>query len=192
MLAPISFILPPGQCLGLVGDNGSGKSTLLRLIAQIERPDDGDVLFDGRSVLGNRQFLRRCMGYVPQRAELVTDLTVRQQLVLWQRACDVSGSISEEILRLLGLDGLLSKPIRILSGGMTQRVSIAMALIAHPALLLMDEVTAGLDGDYASRLLDWIELYMDQGGSVIWCSHIKDEIDRICGAVLHLESGRLL
>ena len=64
-LCPVSFVLPPGQCLGLAGPNGSGKSTLLRLIAQIERPDGGDVLYEGRSVLGNRQFLRKMLGYFP-------------------------------------------------------------------------------------------------------------------------------
>ena len=91
VLSPVSFVVPPGQCLGLVGSNGSGKSTLLRLIAQIERPDSGDVLWQGRSVLGDRQFLRRQLGYVPQSAELAQDLTVRQQLVLWQAACGASG-----------------------------------------------------------------------------------------------------
>ena len=63
VLAPVSFALPPGQCLGLAGSNGSGKSTLLRLIAQIQRPDSGEILLDGRSVLGDRQFLRRRLGY---------------------------------------------------------------------------------------------------------------------------------
>ena len=65
VLSPVSFVLPPGQCLGLAGRNGSGKSTLLRLIAQIEKPDGGDVLWQGRSVLGDRRFLRRELGYVP-------------------------------------------------------------------------------------------------------------------------------
>ncbi|MCI8762868.1 MAG: ATP-binding cassette domain-containing protein, partial [Oscillospiraceae bacterium] len=70
VLAPVSFVLPPGRCLGLAGSNGSGKSTLLRLLAQVQRPDSGDVLYRGRSVLGDRQFLRRTLGYAPQSAEL--------------------------------------------------------------------------------------------------------------------------
>ena len=59
VLFPVSFLLPPGQCLGLAGSNGSGKSTLLELLGQVRRPDSGDILFDGRSVLGDRRFLRR-------------------------------------------------------------------------------------------------------------------------------------
>lgn len=193
VLAPASFVLPPGQCLGLAGSNGSGKSTLLRLLAQIQRPDSGDVRFQGRSVLGDRHFLRQELGYVPQSAELARELTVEQQLDLWRRACDLTGPTSPEVLELLGLEPLQKKPIRALSGGMAQRVSIALALLARPQVLLMDESTAGLDRDYVPRLLDWLEgVYLPGGGSVIWCSHHPAELERLCGAVLRLEDGKLV
>ena len=179
VLAPASFVLPPGQCLGLAGSNGSGKSTLLRLLAQIQRPDSGDVRFQGRSVLGDRHFLRQELGYVPQSAELARELTVEQQLDLWRRACDLTGPTPPEVLELLGLEPLQNKPIRSLSGGMAQRVSIALALLARPQVLLMDESTAGLDQDYVPRLLDWLEgVYLPGGGSVIWCSHHPAELER--------------
>lgn len=193
VLAPASFVLPPGQCLGLSGSNGSGKSTLLRLLAQIQRPDSGDVRFQGRSVLGDRHFLRQELGYVPQSAELARELTVGQQLDLWRRACDLTGPTPPEVLELLGLEPLQKKPIRALSGGMAQRVSIALALLARPQVLLMDESTAGLDRDYVPRLLDWLEgVYLPGGGSVIWCSHHPAELERLCGAVLRLEDGKLV
>lgn len=192
VLAPVSFFLPPGQCLGLAGSNGSGKSTLLRLIAQIEKSDGGDVLYEGRSVLGDRRFLRSMLGYVPQSAELARELTVRQQLVLWQAACETAGPLPGDILDLLGLEPLLKKPIRALSGGMAQRVSIALALLARPRVLLMDEATSGLDQGYVPQLLDWLERYVAGGGSLVWCSHHPDELDRLCGAVLRLEDGKLV
>ena len=191
-LLPISFFLPPGQCLGLAGHNGSGKSTLLRLIAQIERPDGGDVRYEGKSVLGDRRFLRGALGYVPQRPELARELTVKQQLELWQAACGLSGPLPEDIAALLGLESLLQKPIRSLSGGMAQRVNIALALLARPKVLLMDEATSGLDQGYVPKLLDWLEAYLAAGGSLIWCSHHQAELERLCGAVLTLEEGRLV
>lgn len=192
VLCPVNFVLPPGQCLGLAGHNGSGKSTLLRLIAQIERPDGGDVLYEGRSVLGNRQFLRGMLGYVPQSAELARELTVKQQLRLWQAACGLSGPLPGDVLDLLGLEPLLKAPIRTLSGGMAQRVSIALALLNRPRVLLMDEAASGLDGGYVPRLLDWLEgTYLPGGGSLIWCSHHPEELSRLCGAVLTLEEGRM-
>ena len=191
VLAPLSFVLPPGQCLGLAGSNGSGKSTLLRLIAQIERADGGDVLYQGRSILGDRLFLRSALGYVPQSAELARELTVRQQLVLWQAACGLSGPLPAGIMELMGLEPLLNQPIRALSGGMAQRVSIALGLLAQPRVLLMDEATSGLDQGYVPQLLDWLEAYVRSGGSLVWCSHRPEELDRLCGAVLRLENGVL-
>ena len=192
MLSPVSFALPPGQCLGLAGSNGSGKSTLLRLLAQVQRPDSGDVLYQGRSVLGDRQFLRRTLGYAPQNAERVPELTVKAQLTLGQRACGLTGPLPREVLELLGLEPLLGRPVRTLSGGMAQRVNIALALLSRPRILLMDESTAGLDRAYVPRLLDWLEAFLAAGGSLIWCSHHPEELKRLCGAVLRLEDGRLL
>lgn len=189
-LAPVSFVLPEGRCLGLAGSNGSGKSTLLRLMAQIERPDGGQLLHRGRNVLGDRRFCRREVGYVPQRAELVEELSVKGQLTLWQRACGLGGPLPGDVLELLGLEELLPRPVRALSGGMAQRVSIAMALLPRPGILLMDEATTGLDRAYVPRLLDWLEGFVAQGGSLIWCSHHQPELERLCGAVLRLEEGR--
>lgn len=190
VLFPVSFLLPPGQCLGLAGSNGSGKSTLLELLGQVRRPDSGDILFDGRSVLGDRRFLRRQLGYVPQGAALDRELTAGRQLILWQRACGIAGPLPDDILHLLGLEPLLRRPIRALSGGMAQRVSIAMALLPRPRVLLMDEATAGLDRAYVPRLLDWLEAFLAGGGSLVWCSHHQEELERLCGAVLRLEDGR--
>lgn len=185
-LSPVSFFLPAGQCLGITGENGSGKSTLLRLLAQIEPPDSGDVLFQGRSVLGDRKFLRSRLGYVPQSVDLMEDLTVRSQLKLWQSACGISDPLPSDIDELLGLTPMMSTPIRTLSGGMQRRVSIAMALLNCPDILIMDESTTGLDREYCLRLLDWLEAFLARGGRLIWCSHQKQELDRLCGSCIRL------
>lgn len=98
VLKPIRFCVPPGGCIGITGENGSGKSTLLRILAQVEEPDRGDIRYQGRSVLGDRVFLRRSLGYVPQNNELLEDLTVRSQLKLWQSACGLSGPLPEILI----------------------------------------------------------------------------------------------
>ena len=162
VLHPTSFVLAEGQCLGIAGNNGSGKSTLLRLLAQIQQPDSGDIRFCGESVLGNKQFLRHCLGYVPQSNELAFNLTVSQQLSLWQSACGLGAPLSEEIIDLLGLEPLLPRRIQDLSGGMQRRVSIAMALLSQPKILIMDEVTTGLDQSYCPKLLDWLEGFLQR------------------------------
>ena len=192
VLKPIRFCVPPGGCIGITGENGSGKSTLLRILAQVEEPDRGDIRYQGRSVLGDRVFLRRSLGYVPQNNELLEDLTVRSQLKLWQSACGLSGPLPEEVLDLLGIHPMLKTPIRHLSGGMKRRVSIAMALLSGPEILIMDEATTGLDREYTEKLLNWLENHLRTGGSILWCSHQQEELARLCGACIRLSNGQTI
>ena len=189
VLPPVSFCLPAGQCLGVVGENGSGKSTLLRLLAQIESPNSGDILFQGRSVLRDRRFLRARLGYVPQDNELAPGLTAAQQLKLWQSACGRGGPLPGDVVELLGLTELLPARTEDLSGGMQRRVSIAMALLSRPDILIMDEATTGLDRSYCPRLLDWLEGFLAGGGRIVWCSHRADELERLCGGCIRLGGG---
>lgn len=189
VLFPVSFCLDEGQSIGIVGPNGSGKSTLLRLLAQVERPDSGRMFFRGKDVLGDRQFLRRHLGYVPQADQLSPGLTVGQQLELWQAACGLRGPLPEEITARMGLEPLLRRRIQTLSGGMRQRVSIAMGLLAQPEILVMDEATTGLDLAYRQVLLDWMELFLHQGGMLVWCTHHTEELERLCDRCLCLEEG---
>ena len=192
VLEPVRFFLPEGQCIGVVGENGSGKSTLLRLLAQIEPPDSGDIRFRGRSVLGDRHFFRRCVGYVPQHNDLLQDLTVDQQLKIWQSACGLDHNLCRELDDLLGIGPMRKKRIRDLSGGMQRRVSIAMALMGDPRILIMDEATTGLDRDYRQALLCWLEDYLVGGGRMIWCTHDPEELDRLCGDRIRICQGRLV
>ena len=191
VLEPVRFVLPAGCCIGITGENGAGKSTLLRLLAQTEKPDRGDIRFGGKSILGDRAFLRQHVGYVPQQSELMEDLTVRAQLKLWQSACGYKGTLGGPVMELLGIQPMLRKRIGTLSGGMQKRVSIAMALMAQPDILVMDEATTGLDPDYRERLLAFLEGYLAQGGRMIWCSHIPEELSRLCGGCLRLQAGRI-
>ena len=191
VLEPVRFFLPGGQCLGITGDNGSGKSTLLRLLAQVEQPDAGQIRFRGRSVMGDRKFMRSCVGYVPQHSDLMEDLTVKQQLELWQSACGLKKPLSQELSDLLGIAPMLDKKIRTLSGGMKRRVSIAMALMGEPELLIMDEATAGLDREYRLGLLCWLEKFLARGGRLLWCSHDPEELDRLCGDRIRIRDGKL-
>ena len=186
VLKGVRLCLGPGQCLGIVGDNGSGKSTLLKILAQIIPADSGDIRYRNRSVLGDRKFLRKHLGYVPQGSDLLPELTARQQIRLWQSACDCKNPVPEEVSRALGLEELMDVQIGQMSGGMCRRVSIAMALSTDPEILIMDEATNGLDVAYRTALLDYLENWLSRGGRMIWCSHLPEELDRLCGARLNL------
>ena len=186
VLTPVSFCVPAGRCLGITGENGSGKSTLLRLVAQVEKPDGGDIRFDGRSILGDRRFLRKYVGYVPQNSDLMPDITAGEQLRLWRSACGSTGQIPEWLMELMDLQPLMNKRTQELSGGMQRRVSIAMALMNEPQILIMDEATTGLDQVYTARLLDYLEAFLAQGGRMLWCSHHPAELRRLCGSYIQI------
>ena len=190
VLEPVSFALQPGECLGIAGTNGSGKSTLLRLIAQVERPDGGRVLFRGRDVSGDRSFPRQHLGYVPQALELAPELTVREQLALWRAACGAKGPVGADIAELLGLESLLPRKIGTLSGGMQRRVSIAMALSTGQDVLILDEATAGLDESYRENLMTWTAEFLNRGGCAVWCTHLDDELQRVCTRCMTIREGR--
>lgn len=186
ILQDVSFILEKGSCLGIVGENGSGKSTLLKILAQITPPDSGDILYKNKSVRNDRRFLRKKLGYVPQHFDLIPELTAKQQIQLWQSACDCRNPIPVTVSQTLGLEELLNVKIREMSGGMQKRVSLAMAMSTSPEILIMDEATTGLDSAYRTALLNWLEEYLHWGGRIVWVSHYSEEIQRLCNKVITL------
>ncbi len=186
VLADLNFFLPEGQVLCLVGDNGSGKTTLFNIIAGITKPDGGDILYNGKSVLKDKRFLREKIGYVPQKDMLNPALKVKEQLSLWRSACGLSGEPDLELISRFGVDKMLSKYISSLSGGMMRRVSLVMALSSSPEILLLDESTSALDEGYREELFAYIKEHRTAGGSVILCTHIKEERIRLGGTEVYL------
>ena len=186
ILDSVSFALPAGHCLGVTGENGSGKSTLLSILAQVNTPDSGDILYRGRSILGDRAFLRQHLGYVPQSCDLLEDLTAMQQLQLWQSACGCREKLPGDVAEMLLFRELEKVKIGEMSGGMQRRVSIALALCTNPEILVMDEATTGLDSRFRENLLTYLEDYLKRGGRILWCSHLPEENRRLCGTVLPL------
>jgi ABC-type multidrug transport system ATPase subunit len=188
ILRGADLTLRPGMCVGLTGANGSGKTTFMRILAQELAPDSGEVLWDGKSVLGDRRFLRRHLGYVPQDDALSEFLTVDQQLRFWQSAV---GRTDMEIIELLDLPALGRQRIAVLSGGQRRRVSIAMALQSAPDILILDEAFSALDAQYRDRMASWIGKARQRGAAVLLCSHDRAEIRAICSQVTELRGGRI-
>ena len=178
VLHPVSFRLEAGECLGIAGANGSGKSTLLALLAQARKPEAGRTLYRGRDTAGDRRFPRRVLGYVPQDSQLALELTAGEQLALWRAACGLRGPVQEELIALLGLEGLL------------KRRSIAMALSTGREVLALDEASSGLDEGYREGLLSWMENFLAGGGCAVWCTHLPDELERLCSSCMTLREGR--
>ncbi len=199
-LADISFELERGEMAFLTGRSGAGKSTLLKLIALLERPSRGQVLFDGRNVgkIARRQipYLRRRIGVIFQDHRLLSDKRVFDNVALPLMIAGVSfGDIQRRVRAALDKVGLLDKEKMyppMLSGGEQQRVGIARAIIARPPVLLADEPTGNLDPDLSAELMETFLQLNQSGVTVLIASHDLDLIKRLGQRVLVLDDGRIV
>lgn len=174
VLDRLSFRLEAGEYVAIMGESGIGKSTLLNVIAGLDLPDDGEVLFEGRNLaaLGDdeRTRLRRSrMGFVFQAFHLLPHLTVAGNVELPLALNDVRGSHATgrvaEVLASVGLGGRVHSFPRELSGGEMQRVAVARALVHRPSLVLADEPTGNLDPENAAVVLDVLRAQLKRDGA---------------------------
>lgn len=189
-----------GRLIALFGPSGSGKTSLVNLIGGLIRPDEGRIAVDGRVLVdtGRRVFVpmhRRRIGYVFQDARLFPHLTVARNLRYGrfftpaaERYADFGG-----VVDLLGIGHLLDRRPGSLSGGEKQRVAIGRALIASPALLLMDEPLASLDDARKAEILPYIERLRDESRiPIVYVSHSIAEVARLATDMVALSAGRVV
>ena len=196
-LSDVSFELERGEMAFLTGHSGAGKSTLLRLIAVLERPSRGQVLFDGKNIgrVSNRQIprLRRKVGVVFQDYKLLTDRKVLDNVALPLLIAGFSWSdIRRRVRAALDLVGLLNKEnthIPALSGGEQQRVGIARAMIGKPPVLVADEPTGNLDPALSAELMQLFCTLNELGTTVLIATHDLDLVRRLGRRTLVLENG---
>src|SRR6056297_2785694 len=199
-LSDVNFELANGELAFLTGRSGAGKSTLLKLIALLERPSRGQVVFDGRNVgkVSRRQipYLRRRIGVIFQDHRLLSDKRVFDNVALPLMIAGVSfGEIQRRVRAALDKVGLLDKEKMyppMLSGGEQQRVGIARAIIGRPPVLLADEPTGNLDPALSAELMETFLHLNQSGATVLIASHDLELIRRLSQRVLVLDQGRLI
>lgn len=199
-LSDVSFELAAGEMAFLTGHSGAGKTTLLRLIAVLERPSRGQVLFDGRNIgrLSRSQIprLRRRIGVIFQDHKLLTDRRVLDNVALPLLIAGLPwGEIRRRVRAALDLVGLLDKenmPIPALSGGEQQRVGIARAMVGKPALLLADEPTGNLDPELSAELMQLFCTLNELGTTVLIATHDLELVRRLGRRTLVLRAGSMV
>ena len=177
-----------GELFALLGVNGAGKTTTIKMLSCLTRPDGGDARLLGRSIVSDAAGVKRCIGVSPQETAVAPNLTARENLALM---CGVHGlprqetaARTEELSRALGLAGKLS-------GGWQRRLSIAMALIARPEILFLDEPTLGLDVLARADLWDVVRQLKGRI-TVILTTHYLEEAEALSDRVGIMKDGRLL
>ncbi len=193
-LVDVSFTLNRGETLGLVGANGAGKSTCIKMLMDFIRPDRGAISLLGASP--KDPAVRRRIGYLPETANFPANLTVLDMLRFTGSACHLSGARvragAEKWLQRLGLWADRKRPLRDYSKGMQQRANFAIALLTEPELLILDEPMSGLDPIGRADMLALIGELKQQGRSILFCSHILEDVDRLADRVLVLHQSRKL
>jgi ABC-2 type transport system ATP-binding protein len=167
----------------VIGPNGAGKTTMLTILAGIQTPDDGTVSRPPGE-----------LGWVPQQAALYRRLTIEDNLRLFARLEKV-GDVEARVARMLEQTALSDRrgdQVGTLSGGMQQRVNIAIGLLAQPAVLLLDEPSAGLDPRQRERLWEFVTRLAGEGTTVIFSTHNIAEAERYGERLLVLADGELL
>ena len=178
--------------VGLLGPNGAGKTTLMQMLATVTRPTSGRITFDGVDITARPNELRRRLGYLPQDFGVYENLTALEFLTYFAALKGVHGKKRVlEMLELVNLHSVAHRSLGGFSGGMKQRLGIAQALINDPALVIVDEPTAGLDPEERVRFRNVLS-EIGFGKLVILSTHIVSDIESIATEIAVMKEGALL
>jgi ABC-2 type transport system ATP-binding protein len=190
----LSFVVGPGEVVGLVGPNGAGKTTTLRCLVGIIRPSAGTIRIAGHELLGNPLAAKRALAFIPDEPQLFPHLTVREHLLFTGRIYGVADAAERgaALLDELELSDRADALPDELSRGMKQKLAIACGLLHDPQALLLDEPLTGLDPGAIRRMKHTIRDRAARGASVILSSHLLSLVEELCSRILVIQHGRLV
>lgn len=191
----LSFAVPQGAIVGLLGGNGAGKTTTLSMLLGLLLPSSGTLKVLGEDMLKHRYRVLGRMNFSSPYVDLPHRLTVKQNLSVYARlygVADIAGRVAE-LAKELDIVQFLDRPYGQLSAGQKTRVTIAKALINQPDVLLLDEPTASLDPDTADWVRSLLKAYQGRtGASILLASHNMTEVERLCDDVVVMRAGKMV
>ena len=193
ILNRLSLFLPPGEIYGLLGPNGAGKTTTINLICGLLHPDEGEIIICDRPA---GEATKPLIGVMPQQNLLYRSLTCAENLVFFSQIYGLSRRKQQQQVKdCLTAVNLLNRahtPVDHLSGGMQRRLSLAIAMVHQPRLLILDEPTTGLDIEARQEVWQLIRTLRQQGMTILLTTHLLDEAERLCQRIGILRKGSLL
>lgn len=189
-LRKVSFELEAGQAAALLGPNGAGKSTLIKCLLGL-LDYSGDVIFDGRNIKTNSKFSKSLISYVPQEPALY-DTKTGDILRFFAKLRNAGSGKIDEVLRQVNLFQHKNKLTSELSGGMKQRLSFAIALLADSKMLILDEPTSNLDSNSRNEILGLIKELKGRGYTILFSSHRVDEVLQTADKVISMNEGEII
>ncbi|WP_238536504.1 ABC transporter ATP-binding protein [Stigmatella aurantiaca] len=190
-VAGIDLEVPVGQCIGLLGPNGAGKTTTVEILEGLQTPTAGKVHLLGKGWAHDAKELRERIGIALQETRFAERLTVEETVQLF-RSFYTKGLSVEEAIALVHLQEKRRTYTVKLSGGQRQRLALAVALVADPEILFLDEPTTGLDPQSRRALWDVIEALKGKGRTVVLTTHYMEEAQVLCDQVVIMDHGRIV
>ncbi|WP_342540612.1 ATP-binding cassette domain-containing protein [Heyndrickxia sp. FSL K6-6286] len=193
----VSFTIPTGEVVGLLGENGAGKTTLLRMIATILEPTKGEIIIDGKNTSQQTMEIKRKIGVLfGSETGLYDRLTAKENLQYFAKLYGLSKHESnvriENLAKRFGMKEYLDRKVGGFSKGMRQKVAIARTLIHNPDVILLDEPTTGLDITSANMFRELIHHLRKEGKTIVFSSHIMEEVEQLCQTIVMIHKGNLI
>lgn len=187
----LSLEARPGEVLALLGPNGAGKSTTIKSIVGLVTPTRGRVLIDGIDVARDPRRARSLVGYLPQRVHFYDNLTPREVLAFFAQLRKAPPAQIPDLIERVGLGHAADRRTAGFSGGMLQRLGLAVALLGEPRLLVLDEPTSGLDPEGSLLFKETIVERRRAGVTVLLCSHLLAEVESVADRIAICNRGRI-
>lgn len=187
----VSLRVEPGETFGILGTNGAGKTTTVEMLAGLRKPDQGTVRILGLDPRSDRARVRQILGVQLQRAQLHNALRTTELVDLY-RSFYPTPRPTGELLEMVDLTEQAHVVFDKLSGGQQQRLSVALALAGRPRVVILDELTTGLDPKARRRMWATLERLQEEGVSVLLVSHAMEEVERLCDRIALIDRGRVI
>jgi Cu-processing system ATP-binding protein len=188
----LSFEVPAGTVVALLGPNGSGKTTSIKAAAGLIRPTSGTVVIGAEGLAATDALARERVSFLPQRVSFPDTLTGREVVEFYRRLREAPVDAADRVLKFASLNGAGARAVGTYSGGMVQRLGLAVASLSHTDVLLLDEPTAALDPDGLCAFYGLIEARRKAGGSVFFSSHQLGDVERLADLMAVIVHGRLV
>jgi Cu-processing system ATP-binding protein len=182
----------PGEVVALLGPNGSGKTTSIKAAAGLVRPSAGDVLIGSPGRSASEPDARRACSFLPQKVSFPGALTGREVVEFYGALRGRTAAAVPDVMKFTGLNGASARAVSTYSGGMTQRLGLAVAMLAESPVLLLDEPTAALDPDGLCAFYELIEARRRHGQTVLFSSHHMGDVERLADRFAVMAGGRLV
>ncbi len=192
----LSFTAYEGEIFGLLGPNGAGKTTTLRLLATLIRPDSGDAMVDGASVVREPDEVRGRIGFLTSELKLEDCFTPNYLFNFFAALHKVEPAVRDkrkkELFERFGIDRFAEVKVANLSTGMKQKVSLVVSIVHNPDIIIFDEPTNGLDVLTAKVVTDFLQQLREEGKTIIVSTHIFSLIEKLCDRVGIIISGKMI